>query len=272
MVVVAGAALPSDDETQRAVAPPTQPAVERAREVEAPVEPELIPKRTGDRNGDRNGDGNADRNGGEGQKKRSSRKHGGQTRSGGLGSGAAIPSSTAPTDVPPAKHPSIGDAAVVTRVVVPALGIDLPVVASDLDVPGNPPRFPLCDVAQYLTSFGQPGEGRTTYVYAHARDGMFLPLLEGSLHQDGAQMIGVLVQVYTDAPASYVYQIFEVKRHAIDLSLAKDVEPGEERLVLQTSEGPTGTVPKLQVAARLLESRASSESADDPPPRPRVCS
>lgn len=158
-----------------------------------------------------------------------------------------------------------------TRVVLPSLGIDLPVVSSDLKVPGNPPRYPLCDVAQYLRSFGQPGEGRTTYLYAHARRGMFLALLLGSLREDGAGMLGALVEVHTTGPRTYVYQISEVKRHATDLSLARDVKPGEERLVLQTSEGPSGTVTKLQVAARLVESRASAESTNAPLPRPRVC-
>ncbi len=184
---------------------------------------------------------------------------------------AAVAALTASDEAADAGPGSVHAPAVATRVVVPAFGIDLPVVASNLDVPGNPPRYPLCDVAQYLTSFGQPGDGRTTYLYAHAREGMFLPLLRESLRNDGAAMIGALVEVHTDGPDSYVYQIFRVKRHAIDFSLAKDVPPGEERLVLQTSEGPTGTVPKLQVAARLVERRASADGVDTPPPRPRVC-
>jgi hypothetical protein len=165
----------------------------------------------------------------------------------------------------------IGAPLVATRVVLPALGIDLPVVSSDLKVPGNPPRYPLCDVAQYLTSFGQPGEGGTTYLYAHARKGMFRPLLDGSMREDGAAMLGALVEVHTNGPSSDVYEISEVKRHAIDFSLAKDVKPGEERLVLQTSEGPPGTVPKLQVAARLIQSRPSPGGMTTPLPRPRVC-
>ena len=32
---------------------------------------------------------------------------------------------------------------------------------------------------------GQPGQGRATYVYAHAREGMFLPLLETSAKAQG---------------------------------------------------------------------------------------
>lgn len=184
---------------------------------------------------------------------------------------AAVDSAVAGAVAPPALVSSAGQPLVATRVVLPALGIDLPVVSGDLKVPGNPPRYPLCDVAQYLTSFGQPGEGGTTYLYAHARRGMFLPLLLGSLREDGAGMVGALVEVHTTGSTLYVYQISEVKRHATDLSLARDAKPGEERLVLQTSEGPSGTVTKLQVAARLVESRASAESTNAPWPRPRVC-
>ncbi len=84
-------------------------------------------------------------------------------------------------------------------------------------------------------------------------------------------MIGALVQVYTDDGRLYLYEIFQVKRHATDFVLADDVKPGERRLVLQTSEGPKGHVPKLQVAARLLSSQPASPREATPKPRPRVC-
>lgn len=199
--------------------------------------------------------------------------------------GAVLPSNAVPSEaakrpaqpavepalVAPAKPAGSGTPVVATRVVIPVLGIDLPIVSGDLKIQGNPPRYPLCDVAEYLTSFKQPGEGGTTYLFAHARQGMFLPLLQGSLRDDGTAMRGALVEVYTNGPNTYVYQISEVKRHAVDLSLARDIKPGEERLILQTSEGPSGTVPKLQVAARLVETRASPEGTNVPVPRPRVC-
>ena len=69
-----------------------------------------------------------------------------------------------------------------TRVVIPSLGIDLPIVSRDLAVPNQGPDvYPPCDVAVYHTSFQQPGQPGTAYLYAHARDGMFLPLLNASL-------------------------------------------------------------------------------------------
>jgi hypothetical protein len=174
--------------------------------------------------------------------------------------------------LPPTGTPEPSPAPPATRVVVPALGIDLPIVPGDLDVPGNPGNYPLCDVAQYLVAepFVQPGEEGTTYIYAHAREGMFLPLLEASSVDDGASMLGALVQVYTRDDRRYLYEVFAVKRHATDFSIA-ETAPGEHRVVLQTSEGPRGTIPKLQVAARLLSSESVDPALAVPSPRPRVC-
>ncbi len=70
---------------------------------------------------------------------------------------------------------------------------------------------------------------------------------------DGASLIGDLVQVYTSDDQEYVYQITRVKRHALDFSLALDAPPGSQQLILQTSEGPRGTVPKLQVLAEPVD-------------------
>ena len=57
------------------------------------------------------------------------------------------------------------------------LGIDLPVIAQ----PNA--SYPSCNVAMYLQArgLGQPGNGRSIYLYAHARDGMFGPLYERAI-------------------------------------------------------------------------------------------
>ena len=73
---------------------------------------------------------------------------------------------------------------VATRVVVKRLGIDLPVMLQTSDYG----EYPLCDVALYLPMLGQPGQGRATYLYAHAQPGMFLPLLAASEQNDGKRM------------------------------------------------------------------------------------
>ena len=116
-----------------------------------------------------------------------------------------------------------------------------------------------------------PAEEGTTYIYAHARQGMFLPLLTASQRNDGAELIGRLVQVYTDDNKVYLYEIFAVKRHVRDFAIANNVPEGEHRLVMQTSEGPSAEYPKLQVAARLLNSQPADEDDAHPEPQPRIC-
>ncbi len=157
------------------------------------------------------------------------------------------------------------------RVTVPKFDIDLPVVSSGLEVAGNPPRYPLCDVAQYLTSFSQPGEEGTVYIYGHAREGMLLRLLQESLQKNGAALLGARVEVDTSDGWTHVYKIDLVKRHARDFSIAEELAQGEEQVVLQTSEGPSGTVPKLQVGARLSETVPTPPDRLPPKPKPRVC-
>ena len=185
------------------------------------------------------------------------------------GSSPGVPGSTPGPGTTPGPGP---DASVATRVVVPSEGIDLPVVSRDLAVPGQgPDQYPPCDVAVYHTAFQQPGEQGTTYIYAHARAGMFLPLLQASLKNDGAALIGDLIQVYTDDDREYVYQISLVDRHATDYSLADNLPPGESQLILQTSEGPRGTVPKLQIQALPIDVLTASDAAAHPKAKPRAC-
>jgi len=149
------------------------------------------------------------------------------------------------------------------------MGIDLPVVSGDLAPP--PDNFPLCNVAQYLTTYRQPGEPGTTYLYGHARTGMFLPLLQASLRADGAEMIGMEVLVYTSDAQLYRYRVFEVERHVLDYRLADGTPPGEQRLILQTSEGPRGTPGKLVVAAEFIEELTATLEEANPPAAPVVC-
>jgi hypothetical protein len=158
-----------------------------------------------------------------------------------------------------------------TRVVVSSLGIDLPVVPSDLRVRGNPNFYPLCDVAQYLTIYVDPGHIGTTYIYGHAQRGMFLPMLRASRRNNGAEMIGARVEVYTSDLKLHIYEIFRVKRHSTNFNIADNLARGEHRLVLQTSEGTTGHPPKLQVAARPIRVVEATAAQALPVAKPRVC-
>ncbi|MER3418827.1 MAG: hypothetical protein C4343_07015 [Chloroflexota bacterium] len=153
-----------------------------------------------------------------------------------------------------------------TRVVIPALKIDLPVVKP----PGGSDTFPLCNVAMYIQELSQPGNPGATYLYAHARVGMFLPLLDESKRNNGARMIGMLVEVYTSDDQLFLYEITEVRRHQTSLAAAFAVR--DEELWLQTSEGPRGTIEKLQVIAHPIGSMPADHAQAHPTPKPLVCS
>jgi hypothetical protein len=177
---------------------------------------------------------------------------------------AASPVAASPGDI-------TGDA-VATRVVIRSLGIDLPIVSGATRIPGQGPAgYPPCDVALYLTDYVQPGQRGTTYLYAHAREGMFLPLLQASEQDDGSALLGTLVEVYTSDGLQHVYSISRVKRHALDFSLAQDIPRRSQRLVLQTSEGPRGTVPKLQVLAEPVTTLDAGVETAVPTAVPRAC-
>ena len=158
---------------------------------------------------------------------------------------SASASPSAPPSAAPTKKPSGREVA--TRIVVPALNIDLPVVR------GNN-GYPYCNVAMYLwtdkkasdDAFGQPGEGRVTYVYAHARDGMFGPIYDLAIKKKTPnKMLGMIVQVFTNYNRRYLYEIRQVRLHVTSLDAA--IARTREEVWLQTSEGPKGTKGKTQV-------------------------
>ena len=176
-------------------------------------------------------------------------------------SGSVAPSASPSASPSPSKFPKGRTA---TRVVVRGLQIDLPVVKP----PGNSSTYPLCDVAMYLRNLYQPGQGKATYIYAHAREGMFLPLLDQSKVNNGTGMLGMLVQVYTSDDQLFVYEITSVLRHQTTLDLAYKAK--SEQLWLQTSEG--FHIPqKLQVKATFVTSGPARHADAHPAPHPRVC-
>lgn len=178
-----------------------------------------------------------------------------------LAGGINLPGSTAG-----AVTPSFPPDRVATRVVIRRLNIDLPVMLQT----DNYGVYPLCDVALYQPVLGQPGEGRATYIYAHARAGMFLPLLTASERNNGQRMLGMTVEVYTSDDWLFLYTITEVRRHSIGIEDA--LATRTERLWLQTSEGPPGTIPKLKVVADFLSADRTDPRSAHPKARPRVCS
>ena len=147
---------------------------------------------------------------------------------------------------------------VATRVRVRALDIDLPVIR------GND-EYPLCNVAMYIRQLSQPGNGGATYLYAHARPGMFEPLLRTK----AADQLGLIAEVWTNDELKFLYEIIEVRRHQTSLDGPRKVKRDE--LWLQTSEGPRGTVGKTQVRAKLLSAERAAHGPSNPTPKPVNC-
>ena len=162
---------------------------------------------------------------------------------------------------PPSATPTADPDRVATRVRIAALDIDLPVIR-------GPDGYPVCDVAMYLKELRQPGQGAATYLYAHARDGMFLPLLE-TRERD---QLGMVVEVWTSDDYRFLYEIVDVRRDQRDLNdalaarygaaLAPDVrgttrdagqDPGHRRTDLRGGSGPRRRAPQAEARGLRLD-------------------
>ena len=176
----------------------------------------------------------------------------------------ASPSVTAAPSADPG-----GATRVATRVVVKSLGIDLPVIKPH----GDSSTYPQCNVAMYIQApLKQPGQGGATYLYAHARDGMFGPIYERAIQKKSGgpkSMIGMVVQVYTSDDLLFEYAISEVRLHQLTLDDAAGAT--SEELWLQTSEGPKGTPGKTQLLAVPLITLPADHKAAHPTAHPVTC-
>lgn len=126
------------------------------------------------------------------------------------------------------------------RIQIPRLGIDLPIaegdIARDIDQQKTPESF-----AFHLPGTAIPGEGSNTYLYAHARTGMFLTLWNAKPGDE----------VFISTPDLRVLKYVIVETHPRvapdDVSWVQPT-PGE-RLTLQTSTGPNPTDPRYVAIA-----------------------
>jgi hypothetical protein len=149
-----------------------------------------------------------------------------------------------------------------TRVAVSGLGINLPVVR-------GPSGYPLCRVAMYSASLAQPREPGVTFIFAHARTGMFLPLLTRWRIDRGASLIGRTVWVWTSDSYVNYYRITRVR--VTTRAMAGAYSLTSERLWLQTSTGPNTTYPKLIVEASRYRTVKTTYAASHPTPHPVRC-
>ena len=182
-----------------------------------------------------------------------------------------VPSTAAPSaSATQAASPSlvVDPHHVATRVRVPDLHIDLAVVAPPKDLKA----YPKCNVAMWLAALHQPGDDGATYLYAHARAGMFLPIYERAIqkrHGGPRSMLGMRVEVFTSDNLRYVYKVKEVRIHQTRLGDAARARSDE--LWLQTSEGPKGTRGKTQVRAVPVGVQTATHRQAHPLGKPVTC-
>jgi hypothetical protein len=177
----------------------------------------------------------------------------------------ALPSSEAEATPAVGGLPPFDPSRVATRIAIPRLGIDLPVM---LQTPGYG-TYPLCDVALYRPDFGQPGSGRPTFIYGHSKAGMLRPLLLQSRITNGEALVGVIVEVWTSDDWLFLYRIDEIHRHVRDMLAAEAADT--EQLWIQTPEGPDGVRSQVQVVADLVSAQPADHADANPVPHPRVC-
>lgn len=131
------------------------------------------------------------------------------------------------------------------RIAVPRLGIDLPLDLGDIDRdvprPGYSGATPE-GVALLFPGTSVPGTGGNSYIYAHARVGMFLSLW-------GARIDDVVVLLGADRSVIRTYKIALVVPRVNPEDAHWLEVGGRERLTLQTSTGPRPTDPRFIAVA-----------------------
>jgi LPXTG-site transpeptidase (sortase) family protein len=126
------------------------------------------------------------------------------------------------------------------RIQIPRLGIDLPIaegdVSRDIDQQKTPEGF-----AFHLPGTAIPGAGSNTYLYAHARAGMFLSLWN--------VRPGDIVFISTPDLRVLKYAITEVHPRVPPDDVSWVQPTTAERLTLQTSTGPNAADPRFVAIA-----------------------
>jgi LPXTG-site transpeptidase (sortase) family protein len=150
---------------------------------------------------------------------------------------AATPSPSSAASATPSRQPV---ALETLRISLPRLGIDLPLALGDVqrDVRlGATPEH----VALLFPTTNVPGTGGNSYIYAHARDDMFLRLWEVK--------IGDRVRIAAADGTHFDYTVTRILPRVDPADTSWLDATGPERLTLQTSTGPTGSEPRFVVVA-----------------------
>lgn len=115
------------------------------------------------------------------------------------------------------------------RIKIPRLAIDLPIAEGDLDRDAVRQETP-DNFAFHFPGTALPGEVGNTYIYAHARRGMFLTLWSARQGDD--------VWIITPDARELRYVVSEVHWRVAPTDLSWLAPTSSERLTLQTSTGP----------------------------------
>lgn len=125
------------------------------------------------------------------------------------------------------------------RIEIPRLGVNLPVAEGDVPRDIDQERTPE-DYAFHLPGTSMFGAGNT-YIYAHARPGMFLSLWNARL--------GDLVMARTPS-GTREYVVAEIHPRVPPTQVSWAGPSADTRLTLQTSTGPNSDDPRFVVIAR----------------------
>ena len=128
------------------------------------------------------------------------------------------------------------------RVQIPRLGIDLPIQEGDVERDTVEQRTPE-GYAFHLPGTAIPGTGSNSYLYAHARRGMFLTLWNARVGDD------VWISTPDGRALHYVVTEIHPRVPPDDVSWAQPAPP--DHLTLQTSTGPDPGDPRFVVIAVL---------------------
>ena len=126
------------------------------------------------------------------------------------------------------------------RIKIARLLIDLPIAEGDIERDAVRQETPE-NLALHLPGTAIPGDGSNTYIYAHARTGMFLSLWNA---REGDEVV-----IVTPSGRSLRYVVSEVHPRVDPTDVSWVARTAGERLTLQTSTGPTPGDPRFVVVA-----------------------
>jgi sortase (surface protein transpeptidase) len=148
--------------------------------------------------------------------------------------------SPSPAAISPTPVPTIGPIPDGYRIHIARLGIDLPIAEGDVQrdvvVQKTPENF-----AFHFPGTAIPGTFGNSYIYAHARQGMFLALWDAH--------VGDEVTITTAAGSELKFVVTEVHPRVPPGETIWLQPAGDERLTLQTSTGPNRADPRFVVVA-----------------------